>query len=531
MKNHYICPCCNKEFEWDDSLEETMLSCPHCKSDMSAPVPSLVKGMMVGDYEIHERIGIGGMGEVYLAEQKSMQRLVALKILQEELVKDKAYLERFYREVRTLAQIEHPNIVRAIEAGFDGSTHYFSMTYIPAKDLRQRLEDGEIFSEYEILRIAREVASALKYVWEKYKLLHRDIKPANIIVTPENEVKLMDLGISKMVSERVELTMAGMMVGSPLYVSPEQAKARKDIDFRSDMYSLGITLYHLLTGKLPYQGDSAMAIVARHFDDPVPDSRRERPEISQQTSRLVIRMMAKKMEDRFKSWDDVIEDIDVILEELAGETGKDDTISPQLVTPETTVPERLREKMPWKSPEVKKLCEYLFFKKAIILNKPYRVMVFVSAFLVFIFTLFHIVRKSVHENRTKEAERLYKEALEFIGENPGPRQLREAIIRFDKIQRIGVSYYTSKAKEELKKVQDIFLTLKKKRQWALKKEALKELQDMSFDYERQDKFDAAINLWMSYKKNGAYAKEFGLEIEKALDYLKRRKKKKEEGLD
>lgn len=507
-----------------------MVSCPHCKSAMTAPAPPFHRGMMVGDYEIHERIGIGGMGEVYLAEQKSMQRLVALKILQEELVKDKAYLERFYREVRTLAQIEHPNIVRAIEAGFDGSSHYFSMTYVPAKDLKQRLEDGEVFSEYEILRIAREVALALRYVWEKYKLLHRDIKPANIIVTPENEVKLMDLGISKVVSERVELTMAGMMVGSPLYVSPEQAKARKDIDFRADMYSLGVTLYHLLTGKLPYPGDNAITIVARHLGDPIPDPRQERTEISRRTSRLVIRMMAKKVEDRFESWDDTIEELDAILEELAGETGQVESISPRSVTSEA-VPEKVRRKMLWKSPEFKKLREYLFFRKAVILNRPYRIVVFALLLLVFIATFFHVVRKSIRDSRTKEAVRLYKEALEFIDENPGPRQLREAIIRFDKVQRIGLPYYTSKAKEEVKKIQDAFLILKRKRQLALKEEALKELQNMSFDYEQQGKFDAAISLWKSYRKTGTYAKEFNSEIERALDYLKRKKKKKEEGLD
>jgi len=318
MKLKYSCPFCSIEFEWDDESPDSSFSCPNCSEKLSAPSPTFKKGARVGDYIIDRRIGLGGMGEVYTAEQVAMQRTVALKILQKDLSSDKIYLERFFREVRILAQIEHPNIVGAIEAGVDGETYFFAMNFVDGSDLKRLLDEGRVFSEEEVLKIAVDVSKALKKVWDKHKLLHRDVKPANIMLTPEGEVKLMDLGISKKIhGDDAEITMAGMMVGSPQYISPEQAKAEKDVDFRTDMYSLGSTIFHLLTGKTPYDGDSGMAVVSHHLSSEVPDPRSVLPDISARTSKMIMKMMAKKKEDRFSSWDDLITEMESIIKDIS----------------------------------------------------------------------------------------------------------------------------------------------------------------------------------------------------------------------
>lgn len=490
-----------------------MIRCPECETEMVAPAPMLEKDAAVGDYRIIERIGIGGMGEVYLAEQKSMNRPVALKILQEDLVQDKAYLDRFYREVRTLAQIEHPNVVSAIEAGADGSVYYFSMTFIEGRDIKRMLDEGHIFKETEAVKIALEVSYALKYVWEKHGILHRDIKPANIMLTPENEVKLMDLGISKkMFDEDVELTVAGMMIGSPQYVSPEQAKALKDVDFRADMYSLGATLYHMLVGSPPYPGNNAMAVIVKHLDEPIPDPRKAWPEISEATANLIAVMMAKKKEDRFASWDECIDVMKDILEDVAETPG--DKIRTAIM----------------KAADIQKI-EKAPTRKPIIFNRTWKIIAVAALFMIFVFGMIATIKKGNRDARRDRAMNLYNEAVKFIGSNPEPSNFRKAMAMLENVQKAGDRDYSAKAKGEMEKILEKVQQVKNKRQQDQKSNALDDLKKKAYEFEKSGDYEKAVSLWLSYRKNGQYAKDFESEIQKAVDYLNRKKKSKEDGLD
>ncbi|MFA6293320.1 MAG: serine/threonine-protein kinase [Victivallales bacterium] len=513
MKNTYVCPSCKEEFDWDDSLDQTMIRCPECEAEMVAPAPMLEKDAVVGDYRIIERIGIGGMGEVYLAEQKSMKRPVALKILQEDLVQDKAYLDRFYREVRTLAQIEHPNVVSAIEAGADGHVYYFSMTFVEGKDIKRMLDEGHIFKETEAVKIALEVAYALKFVWEKHGILHRDIKPANIMLTTENEVKLMDLGISKkMFDEDVELTVAGMMIGSPQYVSPEQAKALKDVDFRADMYSLGATLYHILAGSPPYPGNNAMAVIVKHLDEPIPDPRKAWPEITESTANLIAIMMAKKKEDRFDSWDECIDVMKDILEEAAETPG--DKIRTAII----------------KAAEISKI-EKGTVVKSVIFDKSWKIIAIAALFIIIVFGMIVMVKKGNRDARRDRAMNLYNAALKFIGSNPEPSNYRKAMVLLENVQRVGDPHYSAEAKGEMEKILEKVQQMKNRKQQDQKSNALEDLKKKAYEFEKNGDYDKALSFWLSYRKDGQYAKDFEFEIQKAVDYLNRKKKSKEEGLD
>ncbi len=526
MISSYICPDCEEEFQWDDSSGDSKIICPRCSYEMDPPAVKFHRDDVVGDYRIIERIGIGGMGEIYLASQISMERPVALKILQEELVSDKAYLDRFFREVRMLARIEHPNVVRAIETGVENSTCYFSMSYIPGKDIKQRLEGGEKFSEMNALIIMRQVALALKYVWEKHQLLHRDIKPANIMLTPENEVKLMDLGISKRViadTDNTELTLAGMMVGSPLYISPEQAKAKRDVDFRADMYSLGVTLFQMLTGSPPYEGESAMAIIAKHLGDPVPDPRARNPNISRKTSVLIMKMMSKDKEKRYLSWNEAILAMDSALEEL--DLGIENIQA--IDKPIENVSGARKENGGGKRPFLNS-----FFQNAAVIDNPVKLGLILGLILLCLVGLVLISSSASDNIRRKKARLLYNSAISFLEEHESPMYYPEVLRRLENVQKVGDPYYKSLAIEKMRDLPRLALEYKRRKERNLKNEVLQELRSRSSRLQKEHKFDEAIRLWEDYREKGEFAEDpdFRIEIRRALEFLHRRTEMKRKGL-
>ena len=267
---------------------------------------------------VESQIGSGGMGMVYRAKQISMHRDVALKVLRDNLSKDETYMKRFFYEVRLMAAMEHPNMVRVFEGGIDNDHAFFSMEFIEGADLKKMLDAKHVFSEMEAIRIADQVASALSYAWKKDRMVHRDVKPANIMLLKDGTAKILDLGISKKFTndEDVFITNSGVMVGSPSYMSPEQAMADEKIDFRADIYSLGVSIFQILTGRPPYSGKSAMEVVTQHFNASIPDIRSDRPDISRKFSHLVKRMMAKEPDDRFDSWDDFRNELEDVRKNL-----------------------------------------------------------------------------------------------------------------------------------------------------------------------------------------------------------------------
>ena len=198
------------------------------------------------DYELLDRVGAGAMGTVFKARHKRLNRIVAIKILKPSLARDKRYVERLRREARIVASLSHPHIVTGYDLGEEGGYHFFVMEFVEGKSLRQLLTEWGMFSEDYVLRVARETAMALDHAYQR-DVIHRDIKPGNILIDENGKVKLTDMGLAKGPAD-LTLTRDGATVGTPMYISPEQARNPQDVDVRSDLYSLGATLYHMATG-------------------------------------------------------------------------------------------------------------------------------------------------------------------------------------------------------------------------------------------------------------------------------------------
>ena len=262
---------------------------------------------VIGDFEVLEKLGAGGMGAVYRARQRSLARVVALKVLPAHLIEDAESVARFQREARVAASLSHPNLVRVYAAGEADGVHFIAMELIEGEDLGRRLKrEGRLFAG-EALRITREVARGLEHAWRSAQLIHRDIKPANIFLAASGAVKLGDLGLAKSLeSQTTGLTQTGTMMGTPHYLSPEQARGEREIDFRADIYSLGCTLYHLLTGQVPYAGGDAITIIRQHLDAPLPAILKVWPACPVPLARLVARMVKKSKHERPASYAELI---------------------------------------------------------------------------------------------------------------------------------------------------------------------------------------------------------------------------------
>lgn len=313
MAIDFCCPSCGSEIEADETVAGTHAQCPSCKGTFLVPNQRIRQGMVLGGYRIERKLGVGGMGEVWLAQHTTMQRAVALKILFPAMTADPEFVARFMREVQTAAKFEHPHVVTAFDAGQIDGIHFLAVSYVDGEEMGKRLHRQGVIPEKEALLIARGVADALDYVWSKFRVLHRDVKPANIMLTADGTPKLMDMGISKTMASDLNVTLSRDIVGTPHYMSPEQARADENIDFHADVYSLGATLYHFVTGSMPYSGTSPMAVLAKHITEPLESPRKRNPAVSEGCTALIEAMMAKNPKDRPESWEAVIRDIDLVL--------------------------------------------------------------------------------------------------------------------------------------------------------------------------------------------------------------------------
>jgi hypothetical protein len=259
-------------------------------------------------YDVDEKLGEGGMGIVYKAVQRSMARTVALKILAPKYTTRPKFVEQFIREARAAGQLNHPNIIQVHDVGSENDIHYFSMEFIDGSTCMQLLRADGPFQVNEALEICRQVARALDYA-HQHRLIHQDIKPDNIMIGPGNLVKLADLGISKTFDEAEKEGEGKKVMGTPHYMAPEAGLGKK-IDHRVDIYSLGATLYHLVTGKTPYHGTNATEVLRAHVMDPLPPLQDLNPEVSDDVCALVERMMAKKPEERYQSATEVVGEIE-----------------------------------------------------------------------------------------------------------------------------------------------------------------------------------------------------------------------------
>ena len=252
---------------------------------MSAtPHDPLEPGSWFGDYQILDLLGAGGMGNVYRAREKMLDRLVALKTLSPELGYEPSFVERFSKEARAVARLNHPNIVQVFAFGEVQGIYYLAMELLEGLSLGHYLRANGRWSEYEAISIVRYLCRALS-VAHAQGLVHRDIKPDNVILTRAGEVKLVDLGIAKQMGEENSMTQTWTAIGTPNYIAPEQILGQRDIDGRADIYSLGATLYHLVTGRVPFQGSSGPHVMSMHLVEPFPDPRNFQPSISEASLR------------------------------------------------------------------------------------------------------------------------------------------------------------------------------------------------------------------------------------------------------
>jgi hypothetical protein len=266
------------------------------RSKLKSKVPKDIAHLLSG-YEITERIGQGGMGTVYKARDTIGNRIVAVKILAPFLASDKEYVKRFFTEARNLQKLHHPNIVAAFDAGVAGDHKFFIMEFVDGVSLERVLHKKGMLPEHTALEIVRQVAQALDYAWQR-KIIHRDVKPQNIMVTKQRTIKLCDLGLSKDVTSDISLTMTGSVNCSPPYASPEQAQGLRHTDIRSDVYSLGVTLFQAVCGELPFKGHNPAQFLIQHVTEKPPSPLSRNPKLSPQTSKLILRMLEKDPEAR-----------------------------------------------------------------------------------------------------------------------------------------------------------------------------------------------------------------------------------------
>ncbi len=258
-------------------------------------------GKTIGKYRIVEHLGRGGMAEVYKAYQPNLDRYVAVKMMHAFLSDEKEFLARFEREAKVVATLRHPNIVQVYDFDVEGGVYYMVMEYINGETLKSRMQNlessGAWISLDDATRVILAVGSALKYAHER-GMVHRDVKPANVMITIDGQVILTDFGIAKIVSAS-NLTASGAMVGTPSYMAPEQGMGQPG-DERSDIYSLGVMLYQLVLGRLPFDADTPLAVVLKHINDPLPVPKTLQPNISDDLNNVILKALAKDPVDRYQ---------------------------------------------------------------------------------------------------------------------------------------------------------------------------------------------------------------------------------------
>jgi serine/threonine protein kinase len=278
-------------------------------------------GTILGEYKILRRLGQGGMGQVYLAEQISLKRKVALKLLKTELAANGTALARFKAEAEAVAKATHANIVQVYAIGEVEGLHFMALEYVEGRNLRDFLEKKGTPEVLLGLSIMRQVAAALQRASE-LGIIHRDIKPENILVTRKAEVKVADFGLSRVFSEDggqpLHLTQSGVTMGTPLYMSPEQVEGKKNIDHRTDIYSFGVTCYHMFAGHPPFRGTAPFEVAVQHVQKEPQPLAEIRPDLPPELCAIVHKMMAKAPDNRYQLGREIVRDVAQLRDVLVG---------------------------------------------------------------------------------------------------------------------------------------------------------------------------------------------------------------------
>lgn len=263
-------------------------------------------------FQILSKLGQGAMAVVFKAKQLSLDRTVAIKVLPKRLSENPEFVDRFYREGRAAARLNHPNIVQAFDVGESGGYHYFVMEYIDGETVYELLDGGKPMAEAEALRMIIQSAKALAHAHEQ-GLIHRDVKPKNIMITKGGDIKLADMGLAREIGDYATATAeAGRAYGTPYYISPEQIRGEIHIDGRADIYALGATFYHMVTGKVPFDGTTPSSVMHKHLKDPLLPPDHINHALTSGVGEIIEVMMAKKSDDRYPATAELIEDLEAV---------------------------------------------------------------------------------------------------------------------------------------------------------------------------------------------------------------------------
>ena len=262
----------------------------HTKT-LETPTEELTRGtVFAGRYEIIEELGKGGMGRVYRVEDTNIKEEIALKLINPEIASEKKTIERFKNELKIARKISHKNVCRMFDINEEEGTPFITMEYVPGEDLKNFIKKQGKLKEERVISIAKQVCEGLSQAHE-LGIVHRDLKPQNIMIDERGSAKIMDFGIARSI-EAPGMTQTGVMIGTPDFISPEQAEGN-ETDQRSDIYSLGVILYEMVTGSLPFKGDTALSVALKHKSQLPRDPRKLNPEVSADLSRLILICLEK----------------------------------------------------------------------------------------------------------------------------------------------------------------------------------------------------------------------------------------------
>jgi tRNA A-37 threonylcarbamoyl transferase component Bud32 len=305
----------------------------------------MVGDVVAGRYELEELVGTGGMSSVYRAKDTLLERQVALKILHDSYLADAAAVERFRREARAVAQLSHPNIVTVIDRGEDERRQFIVFEYIEGDNLKDVLERDGRLPVRRALELAITVGRALAFAHQN-GLVHRDVKPQNVLLNGDGEPKVTDFGIARSLDVQ-GVTQSGVVLGTSNYIAPEQASGLP-VDAQTDVYSLGVVLFELLTGEVPFSGESFVAVAMRHVNEPPPSVLQLRPEVPLRVANAVERALEKAPEDRFASMGEFVSELETCLADLGAWPDEDATaIVPARVVRESAPRRAKRRRSPW----------------------------------------------------------------------------------------------------------------------------------------------------------------------------------------
>ena len=302
------CEKCKKAFASSKNYGDAEDTCPDCGSVCAVPENASAPGAVIGDFQIRKLLSKGGMGEVFLAHQISLDRPAALKVLQKKFVGDREYVESLIREARAAAKLNHPNIVQAYAVGKEEGSYYFAMEYVEGETFKAILQREKVLDFMRAAKVIREIADALKTAWNEQKLVHQDIKPDNIMLAANGRAKLADLGLCHSAGQE-ENTDSDEVLGTPQYISPEQLTG-VPTDVRSDIYSLGATFFQFVTGRFPYVAANADDIARMHVAGNLEPPKSVNPQLPDELNSIIVKMMARDIKKRYQTPEELIRALD-----------------------------------------------------------------------------------------------------------------------------------------------------------------------------------------------------------------------------